>query len=213
MKAATRILAIRHGETAWNAEMRMQGQLDTPLNDTGRWQAQRLAAAFSDETIDAIYASDLSRAMQTALPLAQVVGRSIVAEPGLRERAFGVFEGHAYAEIDRRWPEQAMRWRMRDARFGPEGGESLHDFNQRCASTAERLAAGHAGQTIVWVTHGGVLDCLYRIATRVALDAPRTWSLGNAAVNRLLHTDQGLMLVGWGDIQHLTDADSSGSTG
>ena len=68
---------------------------------------------------------------------------------------------------------------------------------------AERLADEHAGRAIVWVTHGGVLDCLYRAATRMALDAPRTWTLDNASINRLLHGDQGLMLVGWGDIHHL----------
>lgn len=211
MRDATRILAIRHGETAWNAEMRMQGQLNTPLNDAGRWQASRLAAVIGDEPIDAIYASDLDRALHTALPLANATGKPVLTERGLRERAFGVFEGHAYTEIDRRWPEPAMRWRMRDLHFGPEGGESLHGFNQRCIQTAERLVADHAGHTIVWVTHGGVLDCLYRMATRVALDAPRTWSLGNAAINRLLYADQGLMLIGWGDSQHLTalDADDS----
>lgn len=211
MREVTRILAVRHGETAWNAEMRMQGQLNTPLSDTGRWQARRLVAAISDESIEVIYASDLDRAMHTALPLADAIGRPIVAEPGLRERAFGVFEGHAYAEIDRRWPEQATRWRTRDVQFGPEGGESLHAFNQRCTQTAKRLVANHAGQTIVWVTHGGVLDCLYRLATRMALDTPRTWSLGNAAVNRLLYADQGLMLVGWGDSQHLTSPDADAS--
>lgn len=212
MREATRILAIRHGETAWNAEMRMQGQLDTPLNEIGRWQAGQLAKAIGDEPIDAIYASDLDRAMHTALPLARIVGRSVVAEPGLRERAFGIFEGHAYAEIDRRWPEQAMRWRTRDPGFGPQGGESLHAFNQRCIQTAERLVAGHAGHTVVWITHGGVLDCLYRVATRLALDAPRTWPLGNAAVNRLLYADQGLMLVGWGDSRHLAPPDADAST-
>ena len=68
---------------------------------------------------------------------------------------------------------------------------------------AQRLAGQHAGRVIVWVTHGGVLDCLYRAATRMALDAPRTWTLDNASINRLLHGDQGLMLVGWGDIHHL----------
>jgi 2,3-bisphosphoglycerate-dependent phosphoglycerate mutase len=212
LREATRILAIRHGETAWNAEMRMQGQLNTPLNDVGRWQADRLAAAIGDEPIDAIYASDLDRAMYTALPLARAVGRSVVAEPGLRERAFGDFEGLLYAEIECRWPEQAMRWRMRDPSFGPQGGESLDAFNQRCIQTAERLIAGHGGHTIVWVTHGGVLDCLYRSAARLALDAERTWSLGNAAVNRLLHADQGLMLVGWGDNRHLAASDPDAST-
>ena len=90
-----------------------------------------------------------------------------------------------------------------DATFAPARGESLRGFYDRCVAVAERLAEQHAGSAIVWVTHGGVLDCLYRAAARMALDAPRTWTLDNASINRLLHGDQGLMLIGWGDIHHL----------
>ena len=96
--------------------------------------------------------------------------------PALRERSFGVFEGFTYAQIARHWPEEAARWRARDAQFGPEGGETLNDFYQRATRAAQRLALEFAGRAVVWVTHGGVLDCLYRAAMRVALDASRTWT-------------------------------------
>ena len=88
----TRIVAVRHGETAWNAVSRMQGHQDIALNDVGRAQAQCVAAALRDEGIDAIYASDLQRAFETAQAISQVIGAPIVADPGLRERAFGDFE-------------------------------------------------------------------------------------------------------------------------
>jgi len=181
----------------------MQGQLDTALDARGRWQAERLADALHDEPIDAIVSSDLARAMHTALPLARRRGLRVRADPTLRERSFGVFQGFTYAQIARHWPEETARWRVRDAQFGPERGERLNDFFLRVTHAAQRLALEFAGRSIVWVTHGGVLDCLHRAAMRVALDASRTWTLDNASINRLLHTDQGLMLVGWGDIRHL----------
>ena len=214
---ATRVLAIRHGETAWNVDTRIQGQLDVPLNDIGRWQAHRLALAVSDEGIDAVYASNLLRAMQTAQAVAAGTGREIVTDPGLRERGFGVFEGLTYAEIQQRFPEMSERWRKRDPTFGAPGGETLRDFFDRSVATVTRLALAHPGQTIAVVSHGGVMDALYRAAARVALDAPRSWQLGNASINRLLHTPQGFTLVGWSDTFHLEDDSlddtSDGETG
>ena len=199
----TRVLAIRHGETAWNVDTRIQGQLDIPLNDTGRWQAHRLALAVADEGIAAVYSSDLLRAWQTAQSVAAGCGREVIADTGLRERGFGTFEGLTFAEIARRWPQQSERWRRRDPAFGAEGGEVLTDFYARSLATAERLARAHPGQTIALVAHGGVMDCLYRAASRVALDAPRSWQLGNASINRLLYTPQGFSLIGWSDTRHL----------
>ena len=214
---ATRILAIRHGETAWNVDTRIQGQLDVPLNDIGRWQAHRLALAVSDEGIDVVYASDLLRAMQTAQAVAVGCGREIITDPGLRERGFGVFEGLTYAEIQQRFPEMSERWRRRDPTFGAPGGETLRDFFDRSVATVTRLARAHPGQTIAVVAHGGVMDALYRAAARIALDAPRSWQLGNASINRLLHTPQGFTLVGWSDTFHLEDDSlddtSDGETG
>jgi len=204
--APTRIIAIRHGETAWNVLTRVQGQLDIPLNDTGRWQAQRLRLAVADESPAAVYSSDLQRASETAQSVAHAAGVQVRPDSALRERSFGVFEGYTFQEIERRWPDQSLRWRQRDPDFGPEGGETLREFYARCVSAASRLAAAHAGQTIVLVAHGGVMDCLYRAAARISLTASRTWQLGNASINRLLFTNAGFTLVGWSDTSHLDRA-------
>ena len=199
----TRVVAVRHGETTWNAEMRMQGQLDTPLSARGRWQAARAAESLADAGIEAIFASDLERAYDTAQALAARLGLPITTDTGLRERSFGIFQGHLYADIDSRWPEQAARWRHHDPDFGPEGGETLREFSARAVAACARIAAGQPGRSIAIVTHGGVLDCLYRAAAGVDLSAPRSWELGNAAINRLLYTPRGFTLVGWSDTAHL----------
>lgn len=202
---ATRVIAIRHGETDWNVDLRIQGQLDISLNDTGRRQARRLALALADESLHAVYSSDLARARETAQAVAAAHGLAVLDEPGLRERAFGRFEGLTFREIEERWPDESARWRARESDFAPGGGEALCDFYARCVDTATRLASAHVGQTIALVAHGGVLDCLYRAGSRMSLQAPRTWRLENAGINRLLYSEQGFTLVGWGDVFHLED--------
>jgi len=205
MDQPTRIIAIRHGETAWNVGTRIQGHLDIALNERGHWQAQRLAQALASEGLAAVYASDLSRAFETGRYVAQAAGVPIAPETGLRERGFGLFEGRTFHEIEAELPEQAQRWRKRDPHFAPEGGESLVQLQERVVSTCSRLAAQHPGELIAVVAHGGVLDVLYRAATRLDLQAARSWELGNAAINRLLWSPQGFALVGWGDVAHLSN--------
>jgi probable phosphoglycerate mutase len=200
---ATRIIAIRHGETAWNVDTRIQGQLDVPLNDVGRWQARRLSQAVQHEDIAAVYASDLLRAYETAQAVATACGLPVVTDAELRERCFGEFEGYTWKEIEARWPQESERWRRRDLDFAPGGGESLRQFYERSVAAATRLAAAHPGQTIAFIAHGGVMDCLYRSASRIDLQAPRSWQLGNASINRLLYTPQGFSLIGWSDTFHL----------
>ena len=204
MDLPTRILAIRHGETDWNVATRIQGQLDIPLNELGRRQAARLAQAVAHDGLEVVYSSDLRRAQETAESVVRGAGLAgLTLDTGLRERGFGVFEGLTYREIEERWPEQSARWRARDPDFGAEGGETLGEFYARCVATVSRLAAAHPGRTIALVAHGGVMDCLYRAATRADLRAPRSWQLGNASINRLLATPQGLTLIGWSDTGHL----------
>ena len=206
MTEATRIIAIRHGETAWNIDTRIQGHLDVGLNATGRWQAERLGAALADESIAAIYSSDLVRAWDTAQSISQTTSSAVQTRKGLRERGFGLFEGKTFDEIANQWPGEAVRWKKRDPGYAPEGGgESLIDFSIRITGVVDVLAAQHAGDQIVLVAHGGVMDVLYRAATRQEIQSPRTWALGNAAINRLLWTPQGLSLVGWADTRHLED--------
>jgi probable phosphoglycerate mutase len=203
---ATRLIAVRHGETAWNVDTRIQGHLDIPLNDTGQWQARQLARALADEPLTAIYTSDLARARATAQAVADATGAPLATDTGLRERSFGQFQGRTFTEIETEQPEQARRWRQRDPAYAPEGGESLIALRDRVTGTADRLAARHLGGLVLLVAHGGVLDVLYRAATRQDIQAPRTWQLTNAAINRLLWTENGLTLVGWADTQHLDTA-------
>ena len=206
MSQSTRILAIRHGETAWNVDTRIQGHLDIPLNDTGRWQAERVARALAArDPINAVYSSDLQRAHDTAKAIADATGAPMAAHPGLRERGFGLFEGKTYAEIEQTWPEESALWRHRHPEWAPPGGESLLQVRERILHTLRELTAPHAGQQIVLVAHGGVMDQLYRLATGQDLQAPRTWQLGNTAVNRLLWTPEGMSLIGWADTSHLED--------
>ncbi|QEA12550.1 histidine phosphatase family protein [Comamonas flocculans] len=208
MQEPTRIIAIRHGETDWNVQGRIQGHQDVELNATGLRQARRLAQALRRETVGCIYSSDLQRALQTAQALAQTTGAPLVTEPRLRERSFGRYEGLRFMQVQTEAPEHARRWRERDPHYAPEGGENLSALRQRIAATVDELAARHAGEQIVLVAHGGVMDMLYRLATRQHLQAARTWQLPNAAVNRLLwNPGTGLTLVGWADTGHLA-ADS-----
>jgi probable phosphoglycerate mutase len=202
---ATRIIAIRHGETTWNVDARIQGQIDIELNMTGRWQAQRAAQALANEEIAAIYSSHLLRAWETAGAIAKATGQRAQAVEALRERGFGVFEGKTFAQIEANWPDQALCWRKRDPLWSPAGGESLQDLRQRIVAAASELGQRHLGEQIVLVAHGGVLDVLYRVATGQDLQTPRTWNLGNATINRLLWTPEGLTLVGWADTRHLED--------
>jgi len=203
---ATRIIAVRHGETAWNVDTRLQGHLDIALNTKGLWQAGQVARALTGESIEAIYSSDLLRAWHTASAIAQTTEAPLVASQDLRERCFGGFEGKTYAEIETHWPEESMRWRKREPDWSPPGGESLQALRERISGAVNAFAAQHVGGQIVLVAHGGVMDVLYRLATCQELQAPRTWHLGNAAINRLLWTREGITLVGWGDTSHLEAA-------
>ena len=201
---ATQIIAIRHGETDWNVDARIQGHTDIPLNDTGLWQAEQLAQALTDEPLAHIYSSDLLRAWVTAQALSRANGAALTKTASLRERCFGSYEGHRFVDVEARDPESALRWRKRDPVFAPPAGESLETLLHRIAQAVATLAAPHQGQQIALVAHGGVLDCLYRLATHQDIQAPRTWELANTSVNRLLWTpDSGLTLVGWGDTSHL----------
>ena len=178
MQEPTRIIAIRHGETAWNVDTRIQGQLDIGLNTKGRWQAQQAALALAGESIQALHASDLWRTYDTALAIAAVTGLPVLTDEGLRERGFGHFEGKTFAEIEALWPDQALAWRKRVPDFAPEGGESLLVFRERVLRTVDALAVQYPGQQIVIVSHGGVMDVLYHQPRAVDPTEPDAGGLG-----------------------------------
>lgn len=202
--AITRITVLRHGETAWNTQTRIQGHLDIALNETGRWQAEQAGKSLAGEDIHAVISSDLARAYDTACAVARHHGHAVQARWDLRERGFGQFEGMTYAEIESQMPTEALLWRNRDPHFAPVGGENLLDFRERITRAMADVARQHAGRHVVVVAHGGVLDIVYRMATGLDLQATRSWALGNASINRILFNGEHFSLVGWGDTQHLS---------
>ncbi|WGS42634.1 histidine phosphatase family protein [Burkholderia sp. JSH-S8] len=209
--ATTQILFIRHGETAWNRIKRIQGHIDIPLADTGLAQAQRLAVRLAREArdgtrLDAIYSSDLMRAQQTAQPAADALGLPLVLREGLRERAYGVFQGHDSTEIEARFPDAYAAWQTRDPGFEPEGGESQRAFYHRVLHALEPIVAAHPGGRIACVAHGGVLDCVYRFANGLELAAPRNYQLLNTSINVVDYAGGRAQVVQWADISHLSDA-------
>jgi broad specificity phosphatase PhoE len=173
----TTILLVRHGETDWNLERRVQGHSDRPLNETGRAQAREVAAALAGEPIDAVYSSDLVRAHETARIVAEVRGLGVTAVPDLRERNFGTWEGLTDDEIFERFPS---------AKTGAWGdGETREEMARRVLGALRRIAEAHPGGRVLVVSHGGPLRavltqcCVDGVAAidnchiiRVELDGP-----------------------------------------
>jgi probable phosphoglycerate mutase len=204
--AATTLVIVRHGETAWNAERRVQGQLDIPLNALGLEQASAVGAALAAERFDAIYSSDLSRARQTAAPAAQALGLEVAIDQRLRERHYGVFETLTYAECRTRYPEDFAKFLAREPEFDFRTGESLVGFAARALQCLEEIARRHAGENVLVFTHGGVLDKLYRRATGKPLTTPRDFRIPNAGINRVAVEGADWRVLVWADCAHLPQA-------
>jgi len=197
-----KLCVVRHGETEWNAQGRVQGQLDVPLSPVGLAQARAVAGVLGKEHFDAVYSSDLVRVRQPAEPLK----RELILDERLRERHYGVFQGMTYADAKEKLPEDYARFRAKDPEFAFRNGESLSRFNERALAFFSDLVEKRAGQAVLVFTHGGILEMLYRHATGRGISAPRDFEIPNAAINRLEHDAQGWRVLAWADISHLTVA-------
>lgn len=197
------LILIRHGETVWNTERRMQGHRDSPLTERGLWQARQLGLRLKDMGFGTLYSSDLPRAARTAGEIAAVTGHDIISDGRLRERHFGVFEGLTQAEMREREPGAYERFMSRDPHYAVPGGESPHDFYTRCLVVLEDLARRHRDETIAVVTHGLVLDSAWRAAHGLALDAQRPVPLVNASLNWFSFDGSQWSAGRWGDADHL----------
>ena len=151
----TRILLVRHGETDWNLDRRLQGHSDRPLNDTGREQARALADELADTPLDAVYSSDLSRARETAQVVAETHGLEVTALPDLRERHFGSWEGLSDDEIQQRFPAEIANGTLGD-------GETRDEMDRRVLAALEEIARKHPDGTVLVVSHGGPLRAVLR---------------------------------------------------
>lgn len=201
----TELVFIRHGQTEYNVQLRFQGQIDVPLNEHGHRQARQLAQRLAPEPPARLVSSDLIRARQTAAPLAAAWRRPPLLEAGLREQSFGVLEGLDRGEIERRHPDLWARWCEYRADYALPGGESLQAFHRRILEAVRRLAEDGAGQRTLVVTHGGVLDVLWRMAHGLPLDGPRRCDIPNTGINRLRWIDGTLYIDTWADAAHLQE--------
>jgi len=208
----TELLFIRHGETDWNRQQRFQGQIDVPLNPTGHAQAARLAARLAAERFDAFFTSDLGRARETAAPLAAAWGQSPVAVPGLREQSFGTWEGLDVPTIKDRHGAMWQDWLQHHGDFALPGGESLRQFHARVLIAVRGIAAHAHGRRLAIVTHGGVLDMLWRTAHGLSLDGLRQCEIPNTGLNQLRWVDGTLRIDRWADDAHLAGMPPQPST-
>jgi probable phosphoglycerate mutase len=176
----TVILLARHGETDWNSERRWQGHADRPLNEVGREQARELAESLADRTIDVVYSSDLLRAHQTALIVAQRLGLPVDVDAGLREVDVGDWSGRVHTEIEGRDPDGYRRWQEGGKGWG--GGESYEEMGERVVAAVLRLAARHhPGETVLIVTHGGSIRACRATAAGLDYAASRVSAIGSMA--------------------------------
>lgn len=199
----TTLVLVRHGETAWNVEGRIQGHLDIPLNETGLAQADATGKRLSAERFDAIYSSDLIRAYRTASPAVADPAKEIVREPRLRERHLGVLQGLTGEEAVARQAAAWKAFKARDPAALLAGGESLGEFAGRIVDFIEEKLETHAGGRVLVVTHGGALDAAYRHVMGMPPSAARNFPIYNASVNILGHRDGKWRIESWGDISHL----------
>lgn len=202
----TRFCLIRHGETDWNSEKRIQGQIDIDLNATGEAQARAVKAGLLGHSFAAVYSSDLLRARRTAQIATADLGLAVLPAPTLRERHFGVLQGVTANEASVQRPDVFRNHQARTPDYDYEGGESLIRFAERVMTGLNGLAVRHVGQSVLAFTHGGVLDVVRRAAVGRALDAPRDFSLPNAALNWLECSGKDWRLISWADCGHLQRA-------
>ena len=202
----THFIIIRHGETLWNREHRIQGQLDSGLSPTGLAQAVAVGRALKGQGVERLFVSDLGRTVQTATPIAEATGLKMELDARLRERHFGIFQSLTPEEIALRHPEGYARWQAREPDFAMEGGESLTQFRARLSACLEEIAAACPAKVAI-ITHGGALDALYRIATGTPYSTARDWPLSNASINDIVIENGKWSLRGWGEIAHLTSTE------
>ena len=199
----TRICLVRHGETEWNAERRIQGQIDIGLNDTGRRQAQAAGRWLKRADIAALYSSDLKRAWNTAQAIGAEIGLQPVPTPEMRERCYGIFQGLTYAEAQAKYPDGYAAFEGRNADYAFENGESLKAMFARVTGRLREIAAAHPGQNVAVVLHGGVLDIVNRFVRGNPLEMPRDFLIPNAGINWISMLDGAWHLDAWGETGHL----------
>ncbi len=200
-----KIYALRHGQTEWNLQRRIQGHLDSELTELGEKQARALGEAFKKIKIDALYSSDLGRAVKTVTPVQEMTDLPLITKKCLRETNLGIWSGKTGKEIEAAITNDFEFFKKRDPDFRIPEGETLRERQHRTVSCFEELAKAHAGQIIAVMTHGGILDSLFRHVVEMPLESNHQFSISNASINVVSKNDSGWRLESWGNVSHLSD--------
>lgn len=217
----TKIIMVRHGQTAWNLNGRFMGQLNIPLDETGLSQAALVAQRLRALRPEAIYASDLQRAWQTAQAIHRAMTADtsdgavpeIIPEPRLREMSFGDWQGLTYAEIQVKYPEGAKAWESDLGSFCPPGGESLAQMARRVKEALEEILRRYVDQTVLVVAHGGTLQTLITLATGQTADKMWQFPLKNTSVSEIEFYSNERLITLLNDTCHLSAMDGRQAEG
>jgi alpha-ribazole phosphatase len=202
-ETGTQLVLVRHGETEWNRNWRIQGHTDIALSALGHEQARRLAARLSREPISAVYASDLARARETAEPLAKALRLPLHTTPLLREVGFGAWEGLTLSEVEARWPEEYAAWREDSIRYRPPDGERIEELQRRVLAAVAEILTAHPGEVVAIIGHGGSVKSIICGLMGFSLSLWRRLRLDNTSVSRLLFGPLGPTLTLFNDTSHL----------
>lgn len=173
---------VRHGETMWNKCRKYQGQTDVPLNDTGREQACKLSVRLEKQRLDAVYASDLGRAIETARIIAKPHNIEVVGSRELREINFGIWEGYNFEEIMNKWPNEYKKWLDEPWYSNPPGGETLNELTFRVKKFFNEAAARHPDQNVLVVTHAGPIRAFLSVLLRLEKSFFWKFKISNASL-------------------------------
>lgn len=201
----TRLIIIKHGETEWNLEGRIQGHMDSPLTESGRVQAEAIATSLQTVEVNALYSSDLGRAYSTAQVVSHKTGQDILTDKRLRELHLGKFEGLTEEEVRKRFPEEYVYLKKAEPDYIYPGEESKKQFSLRVISCLEKLMGKHQGEQIVVITHLGALSRLIRYTLGMPVVGSNEYKICNAALNIFSYENKRWQLEIWGDLSHLTE--------
>ncbi len=198
-----RLIVVRHGETFYNAQNRLTGQSDVPLNPLGERQAAALGDYMATEHLDVIVTSDLERTRVTARAIAYNHRLPIQEDSDLRELAFGEWEGYTFDEVLVRDGNLVSLWRADPSKNAPPGGETVAQLRDRCARALTRWQTRYPEASVVWVTHGGLIGVL--LCHVLEIDLKRRWQFShdNASISELRLKDDRVRIVRLNETAHL----------
>ncbi len=203
------LLMVRHGETDWNLTHRFQGHSDVPLNKNGREQVAAIARRLASEDLHTIYASDLSRAWDTAVAIGDHHTCEIIADPRIREGNFGQWEGMTYAEIETRDPQAVKAWHEDLLNFAPPDGETPLQVAARVAAFNDDLRANHQNETLLLVAHGGALQILICLLLDISIEKFWQFNLDHCSLTKISVYPEGAIINLLNDANHITHKLSS----